>query len=201
MKSDIIVHGDADPASREFMTMELRCIQERLLGLWGGVPPTRFTARLFGTHEGFRQFAVNSGASNAECFYDPRTGEVVMEHIPWRERFLRNLAHEATHQYMDRVWGRTGPLWFAEGMAEYFTEVYGLGPPPSCPGEPMTLAEFAASGREVFYGPLFPSLYWRAYRLVKLLMERSPEVIRSLLSGGHFAVSDGIEAEWNEVKP
>ena len=45
---------------------------------------------------------------------------VCLEGDPSPAWLQKTLAHEFAHEYMDRVWKRTDPLWFAEGVAEYF---------------------------------------------------------------------------------
>lgn len=147
----------------------------------------------------FRADACLRGASNAESLYDPRTHEAVLPAgLPG---FLRNLAHEVAHGWMDLAWACTSPLWFAEGMAEVFAERAGYGPPPSSPGEPMALSDLLGFGREVFYGPSFPAHYWRAYRLARFLSERHPEVVQTLLQSGRFHAPPGLEEAWLEGNP
>jgi hypothetical protein len=98
------------------------CLGAMRRSLGGDLPDGRFNVRIFAVERDFRLCATLSGAPNAESFYDPRTAEVAICLDPPRgPQWLRKtLAHELTHLYTDRVWRRTEPLWFAEGVAEYF---------------------------------------------------------------------------------
>ena len=66
--------------------------------------------------------AMKVGASNAMSYYDPSTKDVVMwfDHTMTHDQLQALIAHELTHAYMDIVNECRGPLWFQEGMAEYF---------------------------------------------------------------------------------
>lgn len=180
--------------------------------LRGDLPATRFLARVFSRAGDFRLYAFLAGAPNAESFYDPRTAEMVLCLDPPRGPawLHRTLAHELTHLYMDRVWGRTGPLWFAEGLAEYFAafEVRGGRVLPGAVDpealrrlrerEPRPLGEFFRIGREELYGETFPGHYAQAWSFVHFLAARKAGLIDLLLRGGALEDPEGLEKEWKE---
>jgi len=179
----------------------------------GGDPPREaLCVRIFAAARDFRLYATLAGAPNAESFYDPRTREVVLCLDPPRgPAWLRKtLAHELTHLYMDRVWGRTDPLWFAEGMAEYFAGFQVLEGRVR-PGKvdpdalrrlrekgPMPLPEFLRLGRDELYGESFPFLYAQAWSFVHYLFSRGDGLVDLLLRGGKLEDVDALEKGWLE---
>jgi hypothetical protein len=171
-----------------------------------------FSARIFADPEDFRRYAALRGAANAESFYDPATSELVicLERRAGTEWLQRTLAHEFAHAYMDRVWKRTGPLWFAEGMAEYFSR-FAVKDGRTVPGEmdrpallllrlgePAPLGRFLALPREEMYGPSFPTHYAQAWSLVHYLFSRKDGVIDLLLRGGTLEKVEELEKGWKE---
>ena len=169
-----------------------------------------FSLRLFSEERDFRRYACRVGASNAESFYDPRTAEVVLRPDGARgEAWLqKTLAHELTHAYMDRVWRRTGPLWFAEGMAEYFSN-FSVRNGRVCPGavdrralllvrlqDAPSLARLVELGREEMYGPEFPARYAQAWSFVHYLFWRNDGLVDLLLRGGRLERLEELERDW-----
>ena len=177
----------------------------------GGRPKgVEFSVRIFRNPADFRRYACRAGAPNAESFYDPRTQEVVLCLDPKRGRLglQRTLAHEFVHGYMDLVWDRTSPLWFAEGMAEYFSN-FEIREGRAQPGgvdqramllltiePPVPLKEFTRLGRAEFYGIRFVHLYAQAWAFVHYLFSRNDGMIDLLLRGKGVVDPDTLEQEW-----
>ncbi len=179
----------------------------------GGDPSgMRFSVRIFAEPADFRRYAVLAGAANAESFYDPRSLEVVIcqDAARGRPALQRTLAHEFAHEYMDRVWGRTDPLWFAEGMAEYFANfatregrvhagaVDGPALRLLSEGPTVPLSRLVRLKRDVFYGEGFPLLYAQAWSFVHYLFSRKDGLIDLLLRGGSLEDLDVLEKGWQE---
>lgn len=178
----------------------------------GGKRRGRFLFRIFNVDKDFRQFAHHSGAANAESFYDPRSREIVFwfGRFSSPELFQRSFAHEFTHAFMDLAWNSTEPLWFAEGMAEYFSNLEwqsGLPVPGQVnlkdihflKSEPLTpLGTLFKFGREDLYGPRFQYLYAQAWSVVHFMFAKMPELVAKILEYGSAGVPDAaaIEPEW-----
>ena len=121
----------------------------------------------------------------------------------------RSLAHEFTHAYMDRVWVCTGPLWFAEGMAEYFagfTVRDGRAVPGAIDRKALLLLRldgtvgfdrFLATGRDEMYGPTFAKLYAQSWALVHHLFAAQDGTIDLLLRGKPIESPDALEEAFN----
>lgn len=180
--------------------------------LGGDVEGIMFSARVFADPKEFRAYATVLGASNAESLYDPRTQEIVVCHDPAKGAawLQRTLAHEFTHAYMDRVWRRTDPLWFCEGLAEYFSNFEAVDG-RLVPGrvdrravlllaleEPLSLARFLRLGRDEMYGPSFPSHYAQAWSLAHHLMTAKDGTVERLLRGDPLPDLDVLEKGWRE---
>jgi hypothetical protein len=171
-----------------------------------------FSARAFASLRDFRRYATRSGASNAESFYDPRSAELVvcLEETPSPVWLQKTLAHEFAHEYMDRVWKRTGPLWFAEGVAEYFAN-FSVRDGRAVPGavdhraalllkedEPLPLDSFFKLSREEMYGFRFAHHYAQAWSVVHYLFAREPELVDLLLRGAQPPDVEALEKGWRE---
>ncbi|MBI3856478.1 MAG: DUF1570 domain-containing protein [Planctomycetes bacterium] len=171
-----------------------------------------FSARVFSSARDFRRYAVRSGASNAESFYDPRSAELVvcLDGGPSPAWLQKTLAHEFAHEYMDRVWKRTEPLWFAEGVAEYFAN-FAVRDGRARPGavdrravlllqfeEPMPLQKFLKLGRDEMYGVLFARHYAQAWSFVHYLFSRDDGVIDLLLRGAQPPNLEELEQGWRK---
>lgn len=163
-----------------------------------------YRVRVFADYQEFRQHAVYRGAPQAAAFYDPRTMEISY----WFGRYTtpalyqRAFAHEVTHAYMDLAWGRWSPLWFAEGMAEYFSNLsWDPEDKRFVPGERdaktvlllrminlVPLRRFLELGRDEFYGVTFAPLYAQAWALVDFLIAEHPEIVQELLKRGTVAM-------------
>lgn len=214
LRSDrAVLRGDVSPdalrASAAYAEAFLDMLSATLGGDASGIV---FSLRLFADERDFRRYACRVGAANAESFYDPRTAEVVL--CPDRARgeawLQRTLAHELTHAYMDRVWKRTGPLWFAEGIAEYFSN-FSVREGRVCPGavdrralllvrleEVPPLERLMGLGREEMYGPEFPARYAQAWSFVHYLFSRGDGLVDLLLRGGKLENLEELERGWKE---
>ncbi len=207
LRGDVSV--DSLRTAGAYLEAFFRMLQEALGGDASGI---MFSARVFADPRDFRRYAVCAGAPQAESFYDPRTAELVVcwdgsRDLPWLQK---TLAHEFTHAYMDRVWGRTEPLWFAEGMAEYFSN-FAVREGRLGPGaldrrallllrldDPVPLRRFVRLGRDEMYGATFPLLYAQAWSFVHYLCSRQDGVVDLLLRGRTPENLDELEKGWKE---
>jgi hypothetical protein len=180
----------------------------------GGDPSEgMFNVRAFGNPKEFRKFATLANAANAEAYYDPRTRELVLDVDGSRgdEWLERTVAHEFTHAYMDKIFNVITPLWFAEGMAEYFTNLQvgkggrlypgalnekGLGILNVNMKDLLPLNKFVALGRDVFYGAEFFVLYAQAWMFIRFLFDLHPDLIESMLERKSIDAGP-LEGEWN----
>jgi hypothetical protein len=171
-----------------------------------------FSARAFSSAREFRRYAARSGAANAESFYDPRSMEIVLcLEGPYTPLWLqKTLVHEFAHEYMDRVWKRTDPLWFAEGVAEYFAN-FSVREGRAVPGavdnrallllkmdEPLPLKDFFKLGRDEMYGVRFAHHYAQAWSLVHYLFTRDDGIVDLLLRGNVPPNIEELEKGWRD---
>ncbi len=186
-------------------------VEDMLARTIGGPPKTiPFRIRFFSKKLEFHLMATKVGASNAMSYYDPRTRDVVMwfDETMTHDQLQALIAHELTHAYMDIVNECLGPLWFQEGMAEYFqhfTWVNGRLEPGAInevelanlmsEGGPIPIEEFVKVPRSRMYGPEFKRLYAQAWTVVHFLAEYEPEVIKELLQRQPINVH-GLDREW-----
>jgi hypothetical protein len=213
MADHVVVRGDVPLDGLRTTAAYLEEFRRMLRASIGGNDAgIMFSARVFADPRDFRRYAALRGAANAESFYDPGTSELVicLDRKAGADGLQRTLAHEFAHAYMDRVWKRTGPLWFAEGMAEYFARftvkdgraVPGDVDRPSLLllrlGEPSSLPEFLALGRDEMYGPSFPTHYAQAWSFVHYLFSRKDGTIDLLLRGGSLEKVEELEKGWKE---
>lgn len=183
----------------------------------GPAPRAMYRYRVFADKRDFCTFAACIGAANAQSLYDPETGEVALWAEEWffgdeGAHFLPAwesvVAHETVHAYMDLVWNRTGPLWFAEGMAEYFASFRWRGKTP-VPGavnrdlvelarsERLSLPTLVRMPRDEMYGPEWQRYYALAWSAVHYLQERVPDLARRLLAGrGDIPEPEALDQDW-----
>jgi hypothetical protein len=214
---NVVLRGDVEDRTLRVFGVHLEEFNAMLRRATGGSLPRPFTVRIFSKRDEFCRFAACLGAPNAESLYDPRSGEMVVwfdpgtivHHLWWLQHIL---AHEFTHAYMDVVWKRTSPLWFAEGMAEYFSNLEwredGFVPGMAHPeilaylrtSIPVPLSRFLIISRDEMYHPaMFRHLYAQAWSLVHFLFARAPETASRLLeSGGTLADPSRWEGPWLE---
>lgn len=162
-----------------------------------------FKLYLYRMSPAFKRTAAIRGAANAESLYDPRTFDI---HMPWPDEAseawaARLLFHETVHAWMHDSFGMTSPLWFCEGLAEYFSTftVQDGRPRPGAvlpsvfyhlPNPRIRARDLMGFDRERFYGAAFQMLYASAWALVTYLMEEQPADVSSLLNQKRVEVSE-----------
>lgn len=172
-----------------------------------------YLVRIFRLRRHFCDYATCLGAANAESLYNPPTGEIGLwfdEEEVGLSSFEEIVAHEVTHAWMDLAWRRTGPLWFAEGMAEYFASFRWEGEIP-VPGqvkpkivrlaklERMPLGRLVTMPRNEMYGPEWPRHYALSWSVVHYLMIRVPDLVGRLLAGkGSIPEPEALDRTWWE---
>jgi hypothetical protein len=206
----IAVVGDLKHDDMRAVAIYALEFEDMLIRTIGGRPKNiPYRLRFYADQAEFRKVAVRAGASNAMSYYDPRTRDIVM----WFDQTITHnelqglVAHEFTHAYMDIVFDTTSPLWFAEGMAEYFQHFTWKGDRVD-PGalneiqleqlriqDPVPITDFVNLGREAFYGHNFRLLYAEAWTVVHFLFEYEPEMIQELLHRERINVT-GLDREW-----
>lgn len=157
----------------------------------------KYIVRVFDKREDFCRYAKNCGSSTAQSLYNPNTMEIGLHFSDATdpEDFESTYAHEFTHAFMDRIYRVREPLWFAEGMAEYFSRINwtNQGYKPTGKnwrgmmymGEDlMPLKDVLAATRNDMYGVNFPLYYAQAWAFVRFLLKKHPELIEVLLSKG-----------------
>jgi hypothetical protein len=185
---------------------------EDMLSRTIGGPPSDipFRIRFYADQSHFRRVARLSGADNAMSYYNPQTRDIVM----WFDKTISHeylqelLAHEFTHAYGDIIHNCISPLWFAEGLAEYFQHFTWKGDhaEPGAmdekmmlnlinAGGPIPLERFITTPRDEMYGRDFQRLYAQAWTLVHYLVEYEPEKIQELLRREPISVQ-GMSEEW-----
>jgi hypothetical protein len=211
MAPHAVVRGDAPLETLRAAGAYVEAFHAMLARTLGGNSSgIMFSVRIFSDPADFRRYAGRLGAANAESLYDPRGQEIVVCPDPLRGRpwLQKTLAHEFTHAWMDRVFGRTEPLWLCEGMAEYFS-TFAVRDGRLEPGAddaratlllklnaPLPLADFLRLGREEMYGPSFAAHYAQAWSLVRHLMSRNDGTVDLLLRGEAMRDVDEIEKDW-----
>lgn len=208
----IDVHGDLLPPDLKAVAIYAMEFEGMIRRAIGGRPPHHpYLIRINKTQKEFRQYATSRDAANAMSFYDPRIYEMALwfDDTITHDKLQELLAHEFTHAYMDLVWDRTSPLWFAEGMAEYFQHFQWDGKEAVGGGKndeqlrtlrmdgTVPLDRFVITPREVMYSSAFPQLYAQAWTVVHFLFEHHPEMVLELLKGRRIDVT-GLEAGWKE---
>ncbi len=193
----IVVSGDVPEEALKTVTVTAEKLDEMLEQNLGGIPRRQiYNILVFETRVAFCKYAARCGAGNALSLYNPNTKEVAVhlgEGVS-QEEFLETFAHEMTHAFMDLVYRVTGPLWFAEGMAIYWSKVKWArgGFQPSgknmdaaihlTPEGRIPLTNILTATRDDMYGVDFPLYYANCWALVHFLLHRHPEMIELLLA-------------------
>lgn len=192
---NIVVYGDIPDQAMRMVAATGDELIEMLTSEFGGpLQNSPYIVRIFDKREDFCRYARRCGAGNALSLYDPRTMEIGLHFGDQadREDFESTYAHEFVHAFMDRIYGVTEPLWFAEGMAEYFSrlEWTNRGYRPTGKNwrammvmgeELMPLRDILSATRETMYGVNFPLYYGQSWGLVRFLLKRHPELVDVLL--------------------
>ena len=89
----------------------------------------RFPVFLFSGAAGYHDYAsaaLQSKAPSTAGVYSPTLKQLLIWNLPDRAEMFRTIRHEGFHQYLDRLTS-DAPIWFDEGMAEYFelADLYG----------------------------------------------------------------------------
>jgi len=184
-----VVRGDIDAEGLKATAVyaaELNVMLRSHLG--GGDFRDLFSVRLFREHLDYKRTARLAGAANAESYYDPRSSEIVLWFGEYATPLLfqRSFAHEFVHAYVDRVSGRTEPLWLMEGLAEWFSNIEWRGD-IFVPGqmnrralhmlsisEIVPIETLLTMGRDTMYGLYFAQYYAQAWSVVDYIMTRLP---------------------------
>jgi hypothetical protein len=211
MAEHFVLRGDVPVEELRKAGAYLEAFHREGTTLLGGDPGgIMFSVRVYKERHEFRRYAAALGAANAESLYDPRQGEIVicLEGAPGAAWIQKTLAHEFVHAYMDRVWKRTGPLWLAEGAAEYFANyvVREGRVEPGAPDRralllleidpPLPLRDFLRLGRAEMYGLTYAHHYAQAWSFVHYLFSR-PGGLGDLLVRGELPEDlDLLEAAW-----
>lgn len=212
-----MVRGDVHEDGLRTVGVYVEELNVMLRSTLGGSADAVFSVRVFKDQKDFCRYATCLGASNAESLYDPRSAEMAFwfHRFATPELFGRSMAHEFTHAYMDRIWRRTSPLWFAEGLAEYFSNTrwqWNMLVPGFLNSDAVALLKegpldfrkegglqaLLETGRVEMYGARFQSLYAFSWSFVHFLVSRQPSMIQSLLRGELLTPSKDLEAGWFE---
>ncbi|HEX5135518.1 MAG TPA: DUF1570 domain-containing protein [Planctomycetota bacterium] len=84
----------------------------------------RFRVFLFSGQAGYQDHVKDlfgSTAPHTAGLYAPPLRQLFIWNLPEREDMMRTVRHEGFHQYLHRIMDDP-PLWFNEGLAEYFEE-------------------------------------------------------------------------------
>jgi tetratricopeptide (TPR) repeat protein len=89
-------------------------------------PPSkeRFKVFLFSGRAGYQDYILGllgTTAPHTAGLYAPALRQLFIWNLPEREDMMRTVRHEGFHQYLHRIMDDP-PLWFNEGLAEYFEE-------------------------------------------------------------------------------
>lgn len=90
-------------------------------------PPTkeRFKVFLFSGEAGYQTHVADllgGTAPHSAGLYAPALRQLFIWNLPERNDMMKTVRHEGFHQYLHRIMDDP-PLWFNEGLAEYFEEV------------------------------------------------------------------------------
>jgi len=85
----------------------------------------RFRVYLFSGEAGYnsykKSFGVKSTMASAGV-YIPTLKQLLIWNLPDRDSMLKTIRHEGFHQYLDSLTTVTPPVWFNEGLAEYYEQ-------------------------------------------------------------------------------
>lgn len=192
----MMVIGDVPDEALKTLAVTAEKLEEMLQREIGG-PARRYiyTIKIFKDRNQFCAYARRCGAANALSFYEPNKGELVVHFSQQTdaEDFERTFAHEFTHAYMHRVYGVMDPIWFAEGMAEYFSRLEwtrkgfkptGKSENAAMHGETVSaipLIDILKATRDDIYGMKFPEYYAASWAVVSFLLKKHPELVESIL--------------------
>lgn len=87
-----------------------------------GLERSRFRVYIFSGEASYHRYtaeAFGRRMENSAGVYSPTVKQLLIWNLPDAADRLRTTVHEGFHQYLDAV-TRTAPVWFNEGMAEYY---------------------------------------------------------------------------------
>jgi len=149
-------------------------------------PPRVF---LFSGQAGYLAYAedlLGDKPGGTAGLYSPILKQLLIWNLPDREQMLATIRHEGFHQYLDHRLP-TAPLWFNEGLAEYFesSEIKRGKPVPGMAVQPRVLGlldwrtdwipigRLITMGRGEFYGNASDT-YAQSWALVHWLLTTGP---------------------------
>jgi hypothetical protein len=121
-KSYSIEHEKTVPASTAKQIGEaLDDALEQYVALFRHRPEEKLKVRFLESQNTYEQAGGTPGAA---AFFQPGTGYLVLKQLAFYD-LLPTTYHEACHQYLQSYVGKDVaiPLWFNEGLAEYFEEM------------------------------------------------------------------------------
>jgi hypothetical protein len=148
----------------------------------------RFKVYLFSGEAGYQAWTkdvIGEVPVHTAGVYSPVLKNLMIWNLPSREEMLRTVRHEGFHQYLDRL-VPDPPVWFNEGLAEYFEvaklEGGGWKAPEKHPyhaeflanNSLVPLSEFLFESPGVFYRKA-ESRYAQAWAFVTFLRHSTPE--------------------------
>jgi tetratricopeptide (TPR) repeat protein len=143
----------------------------------------RFRVQLFSGQAGYHEFCedlLGGRPEHTAGVYIPLLKQLVIWNLPEADQMLHTVVHEGFHQYLDQV-APTAPVWFNEGMAEYFESsklvdgqwkdgvVNGQHVALLASARPIPLREFTRIARADFYGEDVMRNYAQAWAFVHFL--------------------------------
>lgn len=122
-----LLHTDLSAAEAKELLMRLETMFGLISTYWGKPPSGIVECYVVKYMENWPEGSIPSGRGRAQI--EAGAGVTITERITQGNRFLakavvyacaeRNTPqHEAVHAYCGQTFGRTGPVWYAEGMAE-----------------------------------------------------------------------------------
>lgn len=185
---------DARAADIRWTCFAVEWALPRVAAALGVESPPHMGVTLFARRASFDAYRGPYGGVEAESLYDPHRRRIVLCAEGERAARLAAVVHELVHALMHAGFGRTGPPWLAEGVAERVTaellaslderlapawdDVPATEPPSAL--MPLSGAEFTAEGAVGRYATAFS---WVNYlidgegRSVRALLEWSPSPV------------------------
>lgn len=207
-----VVRGDVDPAALKAVAVYAQELYVMLRSFLGGPDPGDhlISVKVFKDQIPYKRFASLAGAPNAQAYYDPRNAEIVhwLGEYATQLLFQRAFSHEFTHAYVDRVFRKLEPIWFMEGIAEWFSNLEWRGD-IFVPGQmsrfalqllsmesmPLSIKTLTTIPRDEIYGYRFQQYFAQAWSLVDYLMTQLPyRAVEKMLLGEQIDLESHEEA-------
>ena len=123
-KNYLVLSNIDKTTCRQASTVRERAYQEfsRRFGRVESSERRRFRVYLFRGQQGYAKYCVQlwgRSLPRTAGLYDRLVQQLLIWNLPEREEMMRTVRHEGFHQYLHRVI-ESPPLWFNEGLAEYF---------------------------------------------------------------------------------